>query len=291
MYKKILSLFTAILIGLSAQASDLSAMCAQPYDLSMKGTQVLTNVTGMTFLSQAIANSIVKKELKKATGTKKGFKVKMKSYSAKDLANGRFKSLDINGKNLNMDGIYVSNFNASTICDFNYVKATPKSVKFKENFAMNYSMTLTNDDLRKTVLSDEYIKFLKSLNLKMGGLNLFELKNADVKMKDGKFIFSLAMNNTMFNYSIPLNLDVSAKMKIQNGKFQVSEVAWENINRKVSLTQITNLLNVINPLNFTVDILNNPSSKVALKTFDIKDNNLNIAGTIFIPKNTVESRK
>lgn len=291
MYKRILSLFTAILIGLSAQASDLSAMCAQPYDLSMKGTQVLTNVTGMTFLSQAIANSIVKKELKKATGTKKGFKVKMKSYSAKDLANGRFKSLDITGKNLNMDGIYVSSFNASTICDFNYVKATPKTVKFKENFAMNYSMTLTNDDLRKTVLSDEYIKFLKSLNLKMGGLNLFELKNADVRMRDGKFIFSLAMNNTMFNYSIPLNLDVSAKMKIQNGKFKVSEVAWENMNRKVSLTQITNLLNVINPLNFTVDILDNPSSKVALKTFDIKDNNLNIAGTIFIPKNTVESRK
>ena len=215
----------------------------------------------------------------------------MKSFSAKDLAAGRFKSLNIYGDNLNFDGIYVSKFNASTICDFNYIKATKKSVSFKENFAMNYSMTISDEDLRKTVLSKDYLTFLQSLNIKLGGFNLLELKDVDVKLKDDKFHFSLKMANTMFNYKLPLNLDVSAKMKVQNGQIKVSEVAWENLNQKISLTQVTNLLNMINPLHFTVNVLDNANTKLALQTLDIQGDKLILDGTLFIPKNTEESRK
>ena len=57
MYKKLTSLFISLLFTVSiANASDISAMCAQPYDMSWKGTQILTNITGMTLLSQAVAN-------------------------------------------------------------------------------------------------------------------------------------------------------------------------------------------------------------------------------------------
>ena len=126
MFKKsFLSLVLISALSLSANASDMSTYCASPHDLSLKGTQILTNVTGMTLLTQAVANSIVKSELKKSTGAN-GFKVKMKSFSAKDLVDGRFKSLNINGKNLNFDGVYVSEFNANTVCNFNYIKATKK---------------------------------------------------------------------------------------------------------------------------------------------------------------------
>ncbi len=288
MLKKFLGLCVCLLIFSSAQAADLSSMCAAPYDMSWKGTQIFTNITGMTFLSQSVANSIIKKEIKKATGSK-GFKVKMKTFSAKDLASGRFKSLTIDGSNLNMDGVYVSNFNASTICDFNYIKATKNSIKFKENFAMNYSMTVTDDDLRKTVLSKDYLLFLHSLNMKIGGLNLLELKDVDVNLKDDKFHFVIKMSNTMFNYSRSLNLDLSAKMKVQNGQIKVTEVAWENYNQKINLTHITNLLNVLNPLKFTVNVLDNPNTKMAIKTLDIKDNKIILEGTLFVPKNTEES--
>lgn len=292
MFKKLIGicLFLATFSS-SAQATDLSKMCAAPYDLSWKSTKVLTNVTGMTFLTQSIANSIIKGELKKATGSK-GFKANMKSFSAKDLAAGRFKSLTITGKNLNLDGVHLSEFNASTICNFNYIQATKKSVKFKENFAMNYSMTITNDDLKKTVLSKDYLNFLHSMNLKIGSsINLLELQDVDVNFKDDKFYFSLQMKNTLFNYSIPFDMEVSTKMKVQNNKIKVSEVKLENLNQKISLTQITNLLNMINPLTFSVDVLDNKNTKVAIKTLDIEKDKLTIDGTLFVPKNTEEARK
>lgn len=290
MIKKILSLgITLMMTSSLVFASDLTTYCAQPYDMSKTPTKVLTAITGMNFISKAVANSIIKKELKKSTGAK-GFKVKMNSFSAKDLANGRFKGLDISGENLDFDGVFVSKFNANTVCDFNYVKATTKDVKFKENFIMKYNMIISDVDLRKTLLSKNYLTFLNSLNVKVGALNLMELKDVNVKLKGDKFYFTLKMNNQIFGRNIPVNLNLSSKMKIENGQFKASEVTLENLNQKVSLTQLTNVLNLINPLNFTVDVLNNKNTKVALNNFDIKGNNIMLDGTVFIPKNTEQKK-
>lgn len=290
MIKKISALlFTLIISASMSFADDLTQFCAQPYDMSMKGTRFVTAVTGMNFLSRSIANSIVKSELKKSTGAK-GFKVKMNSFSAKDLMSGRFKGLDISGDNLDFDGVYVSQFSANTLCDFNYVKATRKDIKFKENFIMKYNMTISDVDLRKTLLSKNYLTFLNSLNIKCGPLNLMELKDVDVKLKSDKFYFMLKMNNQIFGRNVPVTLNLSSKMRIEDGQFKASEVTLENFNQKVSLTQLTNVLNLINPLNFTVDVLNNKNTKLALNNFDIKGNKIFLDGTVFIPKNTEQSK-
>ena len=290
MIKKLIALLTTIMLTSSITfADDLTQFCAQPYDMSMKGTKFLTAITGMNFLSRAIANSVVKSELKKSTGAK-GFKVKMNSFSAKDLAAGRFRGLDISGDNLDFDGIYVTQFNANTVCDFNYVKATTKDIKFKENFVMKYNMTISDVDLRKTLLSKNYLTFLNSLNIKVGPMNLMELKDVDVKLKADKFYFILKMNNQIFGRNVPVTLNMSSKMKIENGQFKVSEVTFENFNQKISLTQLTNVLNLINPLNFTVDVLNNKNTKLALNNFDIKGNKIMLDGTVFVPKNTEQKK-
>lgn len=290
MIKRLIALLTTIMLTSSITfADDLTQFCAQPYDMSMKGTKFLTAITGMNFLSRAIANSVVKSELKKSTGAK-GFKVKMNSFSAKDLAAGRFRGLDISGDNLDFDGVYVTQFNANTVCDFNYVKATTKDIKFKENFIMKYNMTISDVDLRKTLLSKNYLTFLNSLNIKVGPMNLMELKDVDVKLKADKFYFILKMNNQIFGRNVPVTLNMSSKMKIENGQFKVSEVTFENFNQKISLTQLTNVLNLINPLNFTVDVLNNKNTKLALNNFDIKGNKIMLDGTVFVPKNTEQKK-
>lgn len=290
MIKKLIALLTTIMLTSSITfADDLTQFCAQPYDMSMKGTKFLTAITGMNFLSRAIANSVVKSELKKSTGAK-GFKVKMNSFSAKDLAAGRFRGLDISGDNLDFDGVYVTQFNANTVCDFNYVKATTKDIKFRENFIMKYNMTISDVDLRKTLLSKNYLTFLNSLNIKVGPMNLMELKDVDVKLKADKFYFILKMNNQIFGRNVPVTLNMSSKMKIENGQFKVSEVTFENFNQKISLTQLTNVLNLINPLNFTVDVLNNKNTKLALNNFDIKGNKIMLDGTVFVPKNTEQKK-
>ena len=156
---------------------------------------------------------------------------------------------------------------------------------------MNYSMTISDEDLRKTVLSEDYLNFLHSLNLKFKGVNLFELKNVDVKLDDNKFYFVLHFDNRMFNYSLPLNLNLAANMEIQNSKITVTEVESFDNNKKINLTRITNLLNLINPLNYTVDMLGNKNSKLSLNNLNIKGDKLVLDGTIFIPKNSTEIQK
>ena len=155
---------------------------------------------------------------------------------------------------------------------------------------MKYNMTISDVDLRKTLLSKNYLTFLNSLNIKVGPMNLMELKDVDVKLKADKFYFILKMNNQIFGRNVPVTLNMSSKMKIENGQFKVSEVTFENFNQKISLTQLTNVLNLINPLNFTVDVLNNKNTKVALNNFDIKGNNIMLDGTVFIPKNTEQKK-
>ncbi len=153
----------------SAVTCDYSVYCApKPYALSAQKSRTLQKFTGLNFVSEKIAQSIIKKELKKAT--KERFKVEMKSYSAKDLLQGKFKSLKISGKNLDIDGIYLSSFEAATLCDFNSIEANKNSVKFRENLAMKFAIELSNSDLKKTVKSTGYLNELNKTNLSAFGI-------------------------------------------------------------------------------------------------------------------------
>ena len=107
---------------------------------------------------------------------------------------------------------------------------------------MKYNMIISDVDLRKTLLYKNYLTFLNSLNVKVGALNLMELKDVNVKLKGDKFYFTLKMKNQIFGRNIPVNLNLSSKMKIENGQFKASEVTLENLNQKVRLTQLTNVL-------------------------------------------------
>ena len=118
-----------------------------------------------------------------------------------------------------------------------------------------------------------------------------ELKDVDVRLKNDKLYFKLQMNNKVFSYNIPVFMNVSTKMKVEDNKIKLTEVTLENLNQKINLTQFTNMINMINPLNFTVDLLGNDKTKVSLQSMDIKGDKLVLAGTMFVPKNAQETRK
>ena len=49
-------------------------------------------------------------------------KVKLESYSSKDLKNGIFKSLYIQGDDVAINDIHLTYLEMQTLCDFNYIK-------------------------------------------------------------------------------------------------------------------------------------------------------------------------
>ncbi len=285
---KKLVLILGLMICCSAQAfaaCDYSSKCsATPYDLSARGYQITSNVTGLTFLSEKFAQLIIKKELKKAT--KENFKVEMKSYSAQDLIQGRFKSLKISGKNLEIEDVYLTYLEAQTMCDFNYVELKNNSMKFKENMVMKFKIDISNTDLRKTINSTGYLQKLNKINLSSMGITFFKLSSADVQIKNNKLYFTINVTSPLSAKPIPVT--VRSDLKVQDGDIVLTKLDITNIYTVLDLSKVTYLLNALNPLTFSTEILNNKNSEMTIQTVDIIGDTIHIGGNIFIPKNTVK---
>lgn len=265
-------------------ACDYSNMCApKAYDISSKSCRVTSKITGMTFFAEKIAGFVIKHELKKATKAK--FKVEMRSYSAKDLMQGRFTSLKIYGKNLDIDDAYLTYFEAKTACDFNYIilDKKAKSVKFKENMVLNYAIEISNQDLKKTVQSTGYLDMLNKTKLSAFGITFFKLDKADVQLKNDKLYFTLNVTTPLSSNPIPVV--VRSDIKVEEGNIVLTKIDLVNAYTVIDLSKITYLLNALNPLTFSTDILNNKNSKMKIQTVCIKSDKIYINGNVFIPKN------
>lgn len=285
---KRLVLILCLLVFSSTQAfaiCDYSAKCApKAYDLSSKGAQITSKITGMTFLTEKIAQMVIKKELKKAT--KENFKVTMKSYSANDLMHGRFKSLKISGKNLDIDGVYLTSLEAKTLCDFNYVELYKNNIKFKENMVMDFSMEISSQDLQKTIQSTGYLDKLNKTNLSCFGITFFKLNGADVQVKNNKLYFTVKVTTPMSANPIPIV--VRSDLKVEDGNIVMTKIDLVNVFTVIDLSKITYLMNALNPLTFSTEILNNKDSKMSIKTVDIIGDKISVKGNIFVPKNTLK---
>lgn len=268
-------------MGQAFAVCDYTQMCAKPYDLSSKGVKIASNITGMTFLADKIADFIIKGQLRKVT--KENFKVDMQSFSANDLKNGRFKSLKISGKNLDIEGAYITRLEAHTLCDFNYVQLDKKSIKFKENMVMAFSTEVSNKDLQKTVKSSNYLKMLNSTNLSAFGITFFKLQGADVQIKNNKLYFTINVTTPLS--SAPIPVVIRSGIKVEEGNIVLTKIDFVNPFTVIDLSKAAYILNAINPLTFSVDILNNKDSKMNIQTVDIVGDKIIVNGMIFIPKN------
>lgn len=282
MKKIILALCMMIFYAVPVFAQcDYTNFCAEkPYDISSNAGQITSKITGMTFFTEKIAQAIIKHELKKETKAK--FKVEMKSYSANDLVHGRFSSLKISGKNLDIKGVHLSSLNIKTLCDFNYVVPTKKSVVFKENMVLGFSTQISNDDLRQTVKSSGYLDVLNGVNFSGMGITFFKLDGADVQIKNGKLYFTIKV--TTPGCRKPIDIVVRSDLKVEDGQIVMTKVDFVNLFTVIDLSRITYLLNAINPLTFSVDIFNNKDSKVSVQSVNIEGDKIFINGTVFIPK-------
>lgn len=260
---------------------DYTNFCAEkPYDISSNAGQITSKITGMTFFTEKIAQAIIKHELKKETKAK--FKVEMKSYSANDLVHGRFSSLKISGKNLDIKGVHLSSLDIKTLCNFNYVVPTKKSVVFKENMVLGFSTRISNDDLRQTVKSSGYLDEINSVNFSGMGITFFKLEGADVQIKNSKLYFTIKV--TAPGCRKPIDIVVRSDLKVEDGQIIMTKVDLVNLFTVIDLSKITYLLNAINPLTFSVDIFNNKDSKVSVQSVNIEGDKIFINGTVFIPK-------
>ncbi len=283
--KKLVLLMAAVLFfSNSAWAGcDYVSKCSPAaYGNVSSNWQKVSKYSGATFFTEQVANSIIKKELKKAT--KENFRVHIKSYSAKDLAQGRFKSLQISGKNLEIENAYITLFELKTLCNFNYVEFGKDYLRFKENMVMDFTMEISDFDLRRTMKSSGYLDMLNNTNISALGLTLLKLENADVKIKNNKLFFTLKVSSKLL--PMPVDMILKADLKVEDGQIVLTKVDFVNAYTRMDLSKAAYLLNILNPLTFSTDILENKKSKLSVQNVNIVGDKIIINGLVFIPKNT-----
>ena len=275
--KKIILGLVLLLVAQNVQAKDCETLkCPTPYDLTSGFSRGVSAVTGQNFLAERIGESLTKKAIKKNI-TSGDVKVRLDSFSTRDLKAGRFKSLEIIGKNANVQGVYISYFNAKTLCNFNYVAPDKKgNYIVKEDIPLSFEAEITEDDLNKTMQSSDYQRMIEDLNSVTGGLNLFQITSTKVKLKNNKMYYVL-------NYAIPFvrktkQLVISADLKIENNKIMLANTNFMNNTMSLDVDKLSKLFNYINPLDFSAKILENKEARFNIETVKISDGKIRIDG-------------
>lgn len=290
MKKITLLLILMVFCAASAQAEcNYKAFC-QPhaYGLSSKFGQKVSNKLGATGLSEKIAQERIKSDLKKSTH--QNFDVIVKSYSFQDFLHGRFKSVVISGKNIQLNGAYLTSLEFKTLCDFNYVQLNKNPILFKENMVVGFSTEISDSDLMKTMNSNGYLDRLNCVDVKGCGITFFKLSGADVKIKNNKLYFTVRITSELL-LPKPLDVVLATDLKAEDGRIVLSKIDLGNLAKGVDLSKVASQLNTINPLTFSLDVLENKNTKMCIKKVEIVQDKIIVEGNIFIPKNVKSSKK
>lgn len=281
--KKIILSFVLLLAVQGVQAQDCSTLkCPAPYDLTSGFSRGMSTVTGQKFLSEKIGEKLVKKAIKKNI-TSGDIKVNLDAYSVRDLKAGRFKSLEINGKNVDIQGVYISSFNAKTLCNFNYIANDKKgNYIVKEDIPASFNAIITEEDLNKTMLSSDYKRMIDDINSIGGNLNIFQITSTNIKLKNDKMYYVL-------KYSMPFvrktkELVITANLKVENGQIELANTSFLNNSMALDVNKLSKLINYINPLDFSAKILENKDAKFNIETVNISNGKITIDGNMTILK-------
>lgn len=281
--KKIVLGLVLLLAVQGVQAQDCSTLkCPAPYDLTSGFSRGMSTVTGQKFLSEKIGEKLVKKAIKKNI-VSGDIKADLDAYSVRDLKAGRFKSLEVSGKNVDIQGIYVSSFNAKTLCNFNYI-ANDKRGNYivKEDIPVSFNAVVTEEDLNKTMNSSDYKRMIDDINSIGGNFNIFQITSTNIKLKNNKMYYVL-------KYSMPFvrktkELVISADLNVENGQIVLANTTFLNNSMSLDVDKLSKLINYINPLDFSAKILENKDAKFNIENVKISDGKIVVDGSMTILK-------
>lgn len=282
MKKFIILLGAMIMTSGNVFAQNCEFMCPQnPY----AGSYSFSNIVGTNYTAEKIANAIIKKQiLKESTGN---YRVNLQSYNVASLKKGIFKSLEIIGEDTLTDEIYISYLKFKTLCDYNYIEVNDreKTITFKENFGMAYALQFTEDDLNKTMKSSMYNQMVRKVNSIGNSSKLFNISSTSVKIMDDKLIYMMKVSVPLFN--MKQDVAVQTDLKVRNGEIVVKEANLITEHFKVDVNKLALLINYLNPLDFSMNLMKNKDANMQVKEISIKNSKVNVSGLVTVDKDVI----
>lgn len=239
----------------------------------------------MNPIAESTVQKIIKKVLKKEVG-KGDYNVKFTGYTLSSMKKGIFKTIEIESENLTIEEIPIPYVKVKTVTDYNWIDITQKPPIVKTDMIFDYNIELTEKSINSALKQKNYEKKLENLNKK--AYPLFEMHDVRVKIRHNKILI-------IMDYSLPLASNkqiktfmVSTNFKVENGKIIASNIGLDNAYAKLPLEKVVNLINLINPLSFTLSQINDTHCKGQVESVNIENNIVRVDGKIFVLKHKGE---
>ncbi|MBE7703423.1 MAG: hypothetical protein E7Z89_05155 [Cyanobacteria bacterium SIG28] len=270
LYSRIFLLFLLLMIFLPAHAG---------YDKTSE--DYLKNRRHITPITPAVENfaqTVVKSALKKETG--RNFKVKLSAYTLSSMRKGIFKSLDVYGNDVEIKGINLSFVHVYTLSDYNWIDYKQNPPVFKSDINCAYEIGLSQDAINEALLAPKYQKEIEKINQQV--YPLFCIKKVQTELTDDRIKVIIFYNYPLSPRENDRRFSVSTNLAIQNGEIISTKVYLDRKYRNLSSQSVLNLINLLKPLEYTLDFLNPGNCNFNIENVNIINNIIQIGGKILI---------
>ena len=268
--KKVLTLLMVLFLSISCANAGIDR-------LSQEYLQSTNHFTLSKPLAEAVAKRAIRKALKKETGVK--FDVIFEGYPTSSIKKGIFKNLELTGNDAEIQGISVPYIHLKTLTDYNYIDYTQNPIVFKSDMTYEYELLLSDEAINAALKDSDYNKVITKVN-KIAS-PVFVVKGVRTKIVDNKMYI-------VTDYNLPLAVTkdrafvVQSDFQVVNGKIKAKNVKIDTAYGNLGLNKVANLINYLNPLEFTLDLIDGNKYNGIIENVNIVDNQVKVGGKIYI---------
>ena len=232
-------------------------------------------------ITKGLAEHAVKKALKKALKKETGanFDVKFEGYTLSSIKRGVFKSIEIEGEDVNFEGINIPYVHLKSLDDYNYIDYTKNPIEFKCDMTYAYELMLDDEAINMALKDSDYNKVLAKVNAI--AKPFFVIKGVRTKIVDDRMYI-------VTDYNLPLSVRkdrsfiAKSDFEVVNGVIKAKNISIDTSYGNLGLNKVANLINRLNPLEFTIDVLNGGKQKTTVENVNIVDNKVKVDGKIYV---------
>lgn len=236
------------------------------------------HLSPMNPLVECIAENAIKKSLKKETGAK--FDVNFEGYTLSSMKAGVFKNLEISGKDVTIEGVEIPYLKFKTLSDYNRIDYRSNPVVVKSDMNFYYELNLSEKSINDALKSKEYKTTIQKVNKK--AYPLFALSDVRAKIKDNRVFIIMDYNFPINPSSKNKTFMVSTNFSVANGIIKARDIGIDSAYGNLPIDKVTNLINLLDPLSFTLDLVNTQKCRCKIENIKIEDNIFKVNGRMFV---------
>ena len=251
---------------------------AQEDKLSKEYLQNNTHFSLFRPLAENIVKKNIKKSLKKETGA--NFDVKFSGYSVSSMKKGIFKHLELSGNDIIYKAIPIPQVHLKSLTDYNYIDYKQDPIIFKSDMKFAYSLLLSDESMNAALEQGKYGNVIKSINRIANPL--FVVKKVRTKILSNRLYIVMDYNFPIVKSPKDKTFVMMSDITVENGKIKAKDVKIDSKYGNLGLEKVANLINLLNPLEFTLDVLDTKQCQGNIENVKIVDNKIRVDGKINI---------